>query len=76
MASVEPIVLANPTTSLAEYEAGGGYQALVKARAMTPADVSWPVSKWAATTISTAIARSPSSAGRCPSLQRCPTCMA
>ena len=39
MASVEPIVLANPTTSLAEYEATGGYQALVKARAMTPAEV-------------------------------------
>ncbi len=33
------IVLANATTSLAEYEATGGYTALAKARAMTPADV-------------------------------------
>ncbi len=30
------IVLANATTSLAEYEASGGYGALAKARAMTP----------------------------------------
>jgi NADH-quinone oxidoreductase subunit F len=30
------IVLANATTSLAEYEAGGGYGALAQARAMTP----------------------------------------
>jgi NADH-quinone oxidoreductase subunit F len=36
---VEKIVLANPTTSLAEYEAGGGYTALAKARALTPAEV-------------------------------------
>jgi NADH-quinone oxidoreductase subunit F len=33
------IVLADATTSLAEYEATGGYTALAKARAMTPADV-------------------------------------
>jgi NADH-quinone oxidoreductase subunit F len=36
---VEQIVLANPTTSLAEYEAAGGYTALAKARAQTPAAV-------------------------------------
>jgi NADH:ubiquinone oxidoreductase subunit F (NADH-binding) len=39
VASVEPIILASPTTSLAEYEATGGYAALAKARAMTPAEV-------------------------------------
>jgi NADH-quinone oxidoreductase subunit F len=33
------IVFADATTSLAEYEATGGYTALAKARAMTPADV-------------------------------------
>jgi NADH-quinone oxidoreductase subunit F len=33
------IVLADATTSLAEYEATGGYTALAKARAMSPADV-------------------------------------
>ena len=33
------IVLADATTKLAEYEATGGYTALAKARAMTPADV-------------------------------------
>ena len=36
---VEKIVLANPTTSLDEYEAAGGYTALAKARAQTPAEV-------------------------------------
>ena len=36
---VEKIVLANPTTSLAEYEAAGGYTALAKARAQTAAEV-------------------------------------
>src|SRR5581483_8024277 len=37
--TVHEIVLANPTTRLAEYEASGGYQALAKARAMTPKEV-------------------------------------
>ena len=36
---VEKIVLANPTTSLAEYEAAGGYTALATARARPPAEV-------------------------------------
>ena len=34
MHTVEPIVLASPTTDLAEYEAAGGYQALAKARSL------------------------------------------
>src|SRR5947208_16910846 len=33
------IVLKDATTKLAEYEAAGGYEALAKARAMTPAEV-------------------------------------
>jgi len=39
VAAAPSIVLADATTSLAEYEATGGYTALAKARAMTPADV-------------------------------------
>ncbi len=38
-AEVKEIVLADATTSLAEYEASGGYRQLVRARAMTPAEV-------------------------------------
>jgi NADH-quinone oxidoreductase subunit F len=33
------IVLKDATTKLADYEAGGGYEALAKARALTPAEV-------------------------------------
>ena len=36
---IDEIVLANATTKLADYEAAGGYAALVKARAMTPQEV-------------------------------------
>src|SRR3954454_9073511 len=39
MATPEPIVLANPDLDLAGYEAAGGYTALAKARAMSPAAV-------------------------------------
>ena len=35
----EPIVLASPDVDLAGYEAAGGYAALAKARAMSPAEV-------------------------------------
>ncbi len=38
-AEVREIVLANATTSLAEYEAAGGYEQLARARAMSPAEV-------------------------------------
>jgi NADH-quinone oxidoreductase subunit F len=38
-AETHELVLANATTSLAEYEAGGGYAQLARARAMTPAAV-------------------------------------
>ena len=39
MAEIREIVLANATTSLAEYEATGGYAQLARARAMTPQEV-------------------------------------
>jgi NADH-quinone oxidoreductase subunit F len=38
-AEVREIVLANATTSLAEYEATGGYKQLARARALTPQEV-------------------------------------
>jgi NADH-quinone oxidoreductase subunit F len=38
-AEIHEIVLADATTSLAEYEAQGGYQQLARARAMTPQEV-------------------------------------
>ena len=38
-AEIKEIVLADPTTSLTEYEASGGYRQLARARAMTPAEV-------------------------------------
>ena len=38
-ADVREIVLANATTSLAEYEAAGGYTQLARARAMTPQEL-------------------------------------
>jgi NADH-quinone oxidoreductase subunit F len=38
-AEIRKIVLADPTTKLAEYEARGGYTALAKARALTPQEV-------------------------------------
>ena len=38
-AEIKEVVLANPATSLAEYEESGGYRQLVRARAMTPAEV-------------------------------------
>jgi NADH-quinone oxidoreductase subunit F len=39
VAEIREIVLANATTSLAEYEATGGYAQLARARAMTPQEV-------------------------------------
>ena len=36
MAAVEPIIFKDATTSLADYVDAGGYDALTKARAMTP----------------------------------------
>ena len=38
-AEVKELVLANATTSLAEYEASGGYAQLARARTMTPAQI-------------------------------------
>ena len=38
-AEVKEVVLANATTSLAEYEAAGGYKQLARARGMTPEEI-------------------------------------
>jgi NADH-quinone oxidoreductase subunit F len=38
-AEIKEVVLANATTNLAEYEAGGGYAQLARARGMTPAEI-------------------------------------